>query len=259
MKKTILYPISILIIFSAYVCAEEILPGEYKISYISPGESHSYTFSANKGDVVTILMGDVNEPFPGSSGSGFWPQVELIEPNVTRTLDWGWDFAEINAKIISESGTHMIIARERKGTVAGSYGLSMVKNPGTDVNDPEDEPVSILPGEYKCGYIAEGDLDGYSFYADAGDVVTILMGDINESFPGSSGSGFWPQIELIEPNGTRTRHWGWDSAEINAKIISESGIQLIIAREQKGNMPGLYGLSMVKNPGTEVNDPEDER
>jgi len=121
-----LYSIGIPMIFSACINAEEILPGKYKTSYINPGESHSYVFYADKGDVVTILMGDVNDPFPGNSGSGFWPQVELIEPNGTRTCNWSWDSAEINAKIISESGIQLVIAREQKGNVAGLYGLSIL-------------------------------------------------------------------------------------------------------------------------------------
>ncbi|TKJ25061.1 MAG: hypothetical protein CEE41_04825 [Hadesarchaea archaeon B3_Hades] len=61
MKEITLHSIGILLIFFAYVRAEEILPGEYMTGYISPGESHSYAFYAGTGDVVTILMSDLNE------------------------------------------------------------------------------------------------------------------------------------------------------------------------------------------------------
>ncbi len=246
MNKTTLHLVGILLIFSASVCADEIKPGEYKTGCLRQGESKSYTFDADAGDVVTILIGDVNDPFPRSAASGFWPRVELIEPNGVRTWEWGYDSAEINTKEIAESGTYLIIASEHKGTVAGCYGLSMVKNPGTYVNDPEDDPVPILPDDYKSGYIAEGDLDGYAFYANAGDVVTILMSDINDPFPVSMASGFWPQVELIEPDGTRTMSWGYDAAEINAKVINTSGTCLIIAREHKGNIACQYGLTMQR-------------
>lgn len=185
---------------------------------------------------------------------GFCPYVELIEPNGVRTTS-GWrsgSYATINAKTINQSGIHMIIAREYYGIYAGTYGLSLIKNPGTDVNDPEDDPVPILPGEYKSGYIAKGDMDGYSFYADAGNVVSVLMGEVIDY------GDFDPQVEIIEPNGVRTMAWGSTSAKINAKIINQSGIHMIIARENYGNSDGTYGLSLIKNPGTDVNDPEDD-
>ena len=249
MKKNTLHLIGILMILAGYICAEEIKPGQYIREYIAgPGDSKYYMIVVDKGDVISILMADVNDPSPMSSASGFYPQVELIEPDGTRTLHWGWDSAEINAKIINTSGTCLIIARESKGTVAGWFGLSVVKNPGTYVNDPEDDPVPILPGEYKKGYADVADLDGYKFYVNAGDIVSVFLGDVNDPFPMSAGSGFWPQVELIEPDGTRTLHWGWDSAEINAKIINSSGTCLIIARESKGTVACNYGLTMQKLP-----------
>jgi hypothetical protein len=242
MKKVTQHSIIMFMVFFACVCApaEEIRPGEYKTATLAPGESDSFTFNAHKGDVVSILMGGITST---GYAKDFCPRVELIEPNGVWTWTTGTLSASIDAKKISESGTCLIIARESKGNVAGSYGLSMVKNPGTDVNDPEDPPVPIVSGEYKSGYIDVGDLDGYSFYANRGDVVSILMGDVND--PGDGyWAGFCPQVELIEPNGARTFDYGTLSASIEAKTISQSGPHLIIARESKGNTACKYGLSM---------------
>ncbi|MBC8469258.1 MAG: hypothetical protein H8D56_07280 [Planctomycetes bacterium] len=238
MKKNILYPISILIIFSAYVCAEEIKPGEYKTFELGPGENRTLFFQALKNDVVSILMGDIND-------TSYWgdfliPEVQLVEPNGTFDPNHGNHSAAIE-KIISESGTYMIIASEWHGNRTGRYGLSMIKNPGTDVNDPEDSPVPILNNDYKEGYIAEGDMDGYRGYFNKGDVVFVRMGDVNDT--SYWGDAFIPEIQLVEPNGVFHANHGNHSAAIE-KIISESGPHMIIAREYRGNRACRYGLSM---------------
>jgi trimeric autotransporter adhesin len=241
MKRYILYSICMILVFSACVSAETILPGEYKTGSISVGGVYTYIFSANAGDTVTILMGEI------SDFGNFTPKIELIEPDGTNTSAYGVNAAVINAKKIKSSGSCVIVAHDSGWLAVGTYGLSLMKNPGTDVNDPEDSSVPILPGEYKTGKIDIGDLDGYTFYANAGDIVTICMGETVDY------GGFDPQVELIEPDGTRTSVSGTTSTTfvaINAKKINTSGNCLIIAREKDGYQTGLYGLSMVKKPGT---------
>ena len=60
MKKLAIYSISVVFIFSVCVRAEEIQPGEYKTGYIGVDQNDTYTFYANAGDVVTILMGEAD-------------------------------------------------------------------------------------------------------------------------------------------------------------------------------------------------------
>ena len=235
--------------FPGYVCADEILPGEYKTGSIAGIlKMDFYTFDANAGDVVTILMGKITDY------GGFNPMIELIEPSGTNILAYnsGSQVAVINAKQLAQSGTYTIVAHGEGWVSSGKYGLSLIKNPGTIVNDPEDDSVQILSGEYKIGFIDKGDLDGYTFDANAGDFVTILMSEIGDK------GGFEPQVELIEPNGTRTSTYGTNSTTIINKKINQFGTYTIIAREKDGYQRGFYGLSMLKNPSTDVNDPGDD-
>ena len=239
MKRNALHLIGIVLICLASVYAEQIKPGEYETDELDPGQCHAYFFDAYRGDVVSILVGDIDDT--SFRGDAFIPQVQLVEPNGVSTTDHGNHSAVINARIISEPGTHMIIVSEWHGNRSGRYGLSMIKNPGTEVNDPEDSPVPISTNDYKEGYIDEGDLDGYSKHLNKGDVISILYGDVND--PSFRGDAFIPQLELIEPNGDRTVHYGNHSAAID-KIITESGPHMIIAREYHGNRACQYGLSM---------------
>jgi hypothetical protein len=69
------------------------------------------------------------------------------------------------------------------------------------------------------------------------------MGEVNDVNPNSS---FWPQVELIEPNGVRTPDSGEVSARINAKRIGQSGTHMIIASDRWGHRVCRYRLSMAR-------------
>ena len=64
-------------ILAGYICAEEIKPGEYKSGLIREGECVTFTCHFNAGDVVSVLMGDINDYYSGSNIFGFYPQVEI--------------------------------------------------------------------------------------------------------------------------------------------------------------------------------------
>jgi trimeric autotransporter adhesin len=248
MKKTILPSIGILLIFSVYVCAEQIMSGEYKTGQIAGlFKWDNYTFDANAGDVVTILIGETTDY------GGFNPMIELIDPSGTNIIAFnsGPKTAVINAQKLTQSGIYTIMAHAEGFLTSGKYGLSFIKNPGTVFNEPEDGSVQILSGQYKSGYLAKGDLDGYTFDANIGDFITIFIGELADE------GGFDPQVELIEPNGTRTSAYGTSSAAISNRKINQSGTYTIIAREKDGYQTGFYGLSMLNNRGLDVNDQGD--
>ncbi|MEK7677815.1 MAG: hypothetical protein AAB676_18455, partial [Verrucomicrobiota bacterium] len=152
----------------AAAAATSITPGETKTGSItSVGQTDSYTFSANAGDTVTVLMGR-------SGGSLYYPQVELHAPDGTVvTSATAYQSATIQARRLNQAGTYLIVCRDSGGVNTGGYGVSLIKNPGPNVGDPEGGV--ILPGETKTGTITVGDLDAYAFVANAGDTVTVLM------------------------------------------------------------------------------------
>jgi hypothetical protein len=246
MKNVVCYSVCMLLISFICVSAEEIHPGDYTVGSISKGEVDTYFFDADAGEYVSVLIGEITDY------GGFSPQIEFFDPDGTRTSVYGTQSASINAAKIKKSGSCMIIVHSYNWVSEGIYALSVIKNPGTDVNDIDDDPVAIMPGELKSGYIDVGDLDGYTFEAAAGDVVTILMSETGDY------GGFDPRVELIEPDGTRTYYSlsSRTSADfIDAKKISKAGTCMIIAREYNGYQTGTYNLSMVKTASTDLSEP----
>ncbi len=118
--------------------------------------------------------------------------------------------------------------------------MSLIKNPGPNVGDPEGG--DILPGQTKMGTLTVADLDAFAFSANAGDTVTVLMER------GSSGF-VSPRVELHAPDGTVVDSAsGSGSATIQARRLNQTGTYLIVCRAS--GSPGEYWLSFSLSPGS---------
>ena len=105
----------------------------------------------------------------------------------------GSSLAVIEAVKVTVAGTYLILVRDHYGQYAGAYGLTVITNPGP--NPADEDGSEILAGEYKTADIAVGDIDVYSYQANAGDVLTIFVGVTSGSLD--------PQVELHGPDGAR--------------------------------------------------------
>jgi len=210
-----------------------IIPGEYKAGEIQPGEQDVYALSANAGDTLTIFLGVV-------SGS-LDPHVELHGPDgAVVSTNWGSSLAVIEAVKVTVTGTYLILVRDHYGQYSGTYGLTVITNPGPN---PGDEDASnIIAGEYKTADIAPGDVDVYSYQAKAGDVLTIFVGVVSGSLD--------PQADLHGPDGAVvSTNWGSSLAVIEAVKVTVTGTYLILVRDHYGQYSGTYGLTVITNPG----------
>jgi hypothetical protein len=202
----------------------------------SAGQLDSYSFSAANGDTVTILMG---------KGSGaLYPKVELHAPNGTVIAQqWGYYSATIEAQPVALGGVYYIVCRDYNGTQTGTYGVSLIKNPGSTNTIQDLDLGTIKSGETKYGTIGVGDLDAAKFAGKAGDTATVLVG---------KGSGaLYPKVELHAQDGTVVaQQWGYYSATIEAQSLEQNGTYFIICRDYSGTQTGTYGVSLIKNPGT---------
>ncbi|MCL5097264.1 MAG: hypothetical protein M1608_07015 [Candidatus Omnitrophica bacterium] len=211
-----------------------ILPGETKTGSISAADLDGYTFSANAGDTVTVLMGE-------SPLSALVPRVELHAPDGTVVTSASENLSvTIEAQRLNQTGTYLIVCRDANGVNSGGYSVSLIKNPGLNAGDPEGGV--ILPGETKMGSISVADLDGYTFSANAGDTVTIVMKE-------SPLTALVPQVELLGPDGLVVATASGNlSAAIQARRINQPGTYLIVCRDANGFNPGGYQLSFALSP-----------
>lgn len=190
-----------------------IQPGETKTGNIAAANQvDTYQFSAQSGESVTILM---------ESSSSVRTILELHGPDgsVLTTAGGNAFSAYVQAFRLTQTGTYLILCRSYAFT--GNYAVTLIKNPGPNVADPDGG--TILPGDTKTCNLGVAEIDVFDFAGQSGDFVTIRM---------QSNSSVRTILELHGPDGSvLTTAGGNDfSATIENFILPSSGIYLILSR-----------------------------
>ena len=144
------------------------------------GQSNSYTFTANTGDSVVVRAGAL------TSLNYFDPWLRVYGPDgaLVGSDDPGGGSASEVALTATNSGTFTVLVSDGSfegygGT--GTYQLSYVEVPGTLVISPGDQGGPLTNGTLNAGTITVGDIDAWSFTANAGDSVVLRAGRIDLS------------------------------------------------------------------------------
>ncbi|MCW5554678.1 MAG: putative Ig domain-containing protein [Verrucomicrobiae bacterium] len=212
---------------------------------IDVGDLDVWTFTANAGDNLVVRMG----------GTGFTPWVRLYGPDgallsastsaTTANRDGEASFRATN------SGPFTVVASAYYINGAGPYILSLAKTPGGVAIAPGDTGGPLTNGWQHTGTIDVGDLDVWTFTANAGDNLVVRMG----------GTGFTPSVRLYGPDGTLL------SASTSATTVNRdgeasfratnSGTFTVIASAYYINVGGPYLLSLAIAPGDITLAPDD--
>jgi hypothetical protein len=203
---------------------------------IEKGDLDSYTFTANAGEVVQLRFVDV-------AGSTLTPGLAVYDPTGAAA---SWDtrsdvaYASFNAAV---SGTYTVVVYDWSSNSlagAGDYQLHFVKGPGAT------EHGALTPGTVVSGTIEKGDVDSYSFTADAGEAVQLRFVDV-------AGSTLTPGLAVYGPTGAAAS-WDYRSdvayASFNAAV---SGTYTVVVYDwSSGSLAGTgdYALHFVKGPGS---------
>jgi hypothetical protein len=138
---------------------------------------------------------------------------------------------------------HYINCSRHETNYGGPYSVSLLKNPGrvNSEDDPDGGPIEN--GQTKTGTIdPSADLDAFTFFAGAGDTVTVRM-DMD----------YWPRVYLQAPDGTLVaNNYGSYRAEITAFTVDQTGTYFIICSAHEPGYNGSYGVSLTIIPGPGV-------
>jgi hypothetical protein len=207
------------------------------------GQTKSYTFSASVNDTVYVAIG---ETVPGVGSD---PRVELLAPN-GASLAAKWDYAgtAITARA-TVAGTYTIVASDQGADEAMTYNVTLAKGPATQTTTVDDGP--IASGQTRTGTFGMGDLDVYTFAANANDYVYI---DIGET---TAGAGTDPSLALIAPDGSVYKT-GWDyNGYAIAGRLTLGGTYTIVAADVSCDETGGYAITLAKGPATQTTSPDD--
>ena len=167
------------------------------------------------------------------------PNLQIYGPDGVRvTNDFPSDYRSEITSLLTNNGIYTIVCSD-KFNAKGSYALTLVLIPG-GISGADMDIGTIISGEKKTGTINEpGDLDLASFNAVSGDVVTVVMQEID--------TDMIPVIEFYGPDGTRLARTT-DVFETRAVItnyaIVSNGVYSVICKDKEDRKNVTYTLQM---------------
>jgi len=196
------------------------------------GEIDIFSFTADAGDVVLVRM--------SRTSAGLDPYIRLYAPDATllcSASSYG-ESVDIASCTLPNGGTYTILAGDYAfdGNETGNYSLHLQR-----LNEPGNA-MSIAFGQTISSVILlAGELDAYTFQADAGDVVLVRMSRIS--------AGLDPYIRLYAPDATllcSASSYG-ESVDIASCTLPNGGTHTILAGDYAfdGNETGDYSLFLA--------------
>ncbi len=213
---------------------------------ISRGDMDVWSFEANTGDSILVRMG----------APGFRPYFQIFGPRGallgTEAGNSSGDtdaYASIRA---TNSGTFTVVAQSYYVNNNGPYTLNLAKAPGAVVVTPGEDGGALTNGARNAGSITLGDMDVWSFEANAGENVFLRMG----------APGYRPWVQLYGPTGILIgADAGNVSADKDASIsvrTTNSGTFTVVAQSYSYNYTGPYELTFARTTGSFVVSPGDD-
>ena len=180
---------------------------------------------------------------------GFTPWIRLWAPNGATLGDtWNTDAAALDDVVAPVTGTYLVLVASADGGLdgTGTYRLTMTHTPGPITISPGDQGGPLTNGAVHEGEILQGDVDVWTFTADAGQRIGIHIGEITDT------DDFTPWIRLWAPNGATLG----DTAGVNADVIDDAVapvtgtcLVLVASFDSGFDASGTYRLTMTHTPG----------
>ena len=223
---------AIVVGFSSAVDAADLINGGRVSGAISTGgEIDSYTFAADAGDHIEIQIADL------TGNSYYAPRIELYGPGGGDAIAVATN--NVVARMVltlEESGTYILLVQDNSGVRTGDYNIYYV-------NLPVDEHGPLVNGGVVSESIDLGDLDTFSFTADAGDHIEIQIAD-------PTGNSYYaPRIELYGPGGGDAIAVATNNVVARMVLtLEESGTYILLVQDNSGVRTGDYNIYYVNLP-----------
>ena len=196
----------------------------------------SYTFPANLGDSINLRLGTTD--FPGNLQL-FGPDGALLK--IVGSHPVKDDLIVFTA---TNSGTFTVLVSSYDTGGSGTYVLHLAQVPESFVVPAGDEGGAMINGGNYDGTITLGDLDLYTFTANAGDNVNLRLGTTN----------FVGRLGLYAPNGTLIEAVGTYPFKDDAiaYTVTNGGTYTVLVTDGYTGETGTYELHLAQVPGAFV-------
>jgi len=202
----------------------------------------SYTFTANTGDSINLRLGTTN----------FSGELQLYGPNgaLLETVGQYPVDDDLIAYTATNSGTFTVLVSSAVTRGAGTYALHLAQVPEAFIVPADDEGGAMTNGGNFTGTITLGDLDMWTFTANAGDSINLRLGTTNLS----------GKLQLYGPNGALLETVGGYPVrdDLIAWTATNSGTFTVLVSDGYGGSTGTYALHLAQVPEPFIVPADDE-
>jgi hypothetical protein len=163
------------------------------------------------------------------------PWIRLFKPgNVQIGSDSGTAAAEI-VVTAATNGTFTVIVADGSagGNLTGTYRLTLVKTGSPLVISAGDDGGPLTNGLTHTAAIDTGDIDAWSFIANAGENLIVRIGEITDT-----SANFLPWIRLYGPDGASLDSGAGNVAGEIAVRATSSGTFTVVAGDGNSILSG---------------------
>lgn len=230
-----------LLILPATVGAQQAMAnGQNHVGAISaPGEIDTYTFSATAGDVIGLAIGEIG------AGLDFSPWIRVFDPSAVQVSSASGPLAAQLELVAAATGTFSVqVASNDPGfDGTGDYTLTLANGSAAFTISPGDEGGTMTNGDNHTGVIHVGDIDMWSFTANAGEALIITIGETGGN------TEFAPWIRLRGPAGQAFSVQGPQAAGINVLNAAATGTYTVVvaSADIDFDAAGTYTLTIANS------------
>jgi hypothetical protein len=229
-----------------------LINGAIHTGEIIQGDVDVWTFTANAGERIAVHIGEIADT------DNFQPWIRMWSPTGASLGDTSSTDATVIDDIVAPAtGTYLVLVASfdpgLDGT--GTYRLTMTKTPGPITVSPGDEGGPLDNGAIHTGEIIQGDVDVWTFTANAGERIAVHIGEIVET------DNFQPWIRIWSPTGSSLGDTsGTDAAALDDIVAPTTGTYLVLVASFDPGLDGTgtYRLTMTHTPGPIIVSPGDE-
>jgi hypothetical protein len=193
-----------------------------------PGEVHWYTFDAQEGDAVYIVLVE------GGKDSPMYPWLGLLDPDGDIVYENYYSESVQIDCALTKTGTYTVRVRDHSiGTgpyVLAFSQLSKTSNP---------LPLGSTQGELTF----PGEVHWYTFDAKAGDSVYIVL------MEGAKDSPMYPWLGLLDPDGNVVyENYYSESVQIDCKLTKTGKYTVRVRDHSIGTGPYVLSFNLLAGP-----------
>jgi uncharacterized membrane protein YecN with MAPEG domain len=222
--------------------------GAFHDATLALGETNVWTFAANAGETVLLRSARL-------SGTSFYvPWIRLDNPDGVLVAAGTSDGDNSVSVTVTNSGTFKVRISSYSPGYSGPYRLHLVKIPGNFTVSPGDEGGPMVNGATYQGTNDLGDLDAWTFTANAGETILVRAGRV------SGNSSFYiPWVRLYGPDGALLAS-GSDQPNNEVSIVTTNSgtFTAVVGGYHPNGYFGTYSIRMGRIPGSFTVSPGDE-